>query len=592
MSSSSSFARRSGAPSPRSLASSLPLISAAMAIFVGCGGQPPALPAAPWSSPAHAAAAPLSSLPSTDPPPTDPDGWFAVGSADPPVHSTVSGRSAALALDAQGQPWIAVTGHDGALRVGHLVGGQLELVPGLSPSMPVALGLRGAEPILATADQPNLTRVAERRDNAYRLRTVRSLCRQGQSMFLPPGLAVDQAGDLWAGCIEITRGPPPPGPRYCMEFCEDPIIAARLRLGRLVGQGWEELPSQPMPLKTGYITLTLDAGGEIDVHLGSEAQPSFHVDRRRRVTIVPSSGTASRGTLGVPDALRGQHRLGVIGADTGFAVVIAEGSEPWHPLFGAWSTGISGGGKAALAPAIALDRSGYPVVAWTNGAGTMSLRRWDGRAFQALPEIAGAGPHGLAVDAKDTIYLGAWSHEASGYHWQMHRVHDGAAEAAPLLASDPSEWTEIMANRTRLEVSAAPHVSFPQKPNTFAAPARVGFALDQERWKAEAVPPSLLPGPTMPWGTDPRGAVFAENSALAIGPGGRPLVVWGEGARIHVSSWDGSGWRPVSDASLPEVTMLGAPAITASAERVCIAWSNQSVVPAIFVRCHKASALQ
>ncbi len=313
-----------------------------------------------------------------------------------------------------------------------------------------------------------------------------------------------------------------------------------------------------MPLKSGYITLTLDAGGEIDVHRGSEAHPSFHVDRRKRVTIVPS-GTGPQSTLGVPDALRGQRRLGAIGADTGFG----RGHRRRKRALASARWGLVHrdlrSGKAALAPAIALDRNGYPVVAWTDGAGTMSLRRWDGHAFQALPEIAGAGPHGLAVDAKDTIYLGAWIREAIGYHWQMHRVHDGAAEAAPLLTADRSEWTEIMVNRTRLEVSAAPHVSFPQKPNAFAAPARVGFVLDQERWKAEAVPPSLLPGPTMPWGTDPRGAVFAENSALALGPGGRPLVVWGEGARIHVSSWDGSGWKPVSDTSLPEVTTLGAP---------------------------------
>ncbi len=56
--------------------------------------------------------------------------------------------------------------------------------------------------------------------------------------------------------------------------------------------------------------------------------------------------------------------------------------------------------QAAGAPAIEVDATGKPVVAWIEG-GAVQVRRWDGAAWQALAAVDSKGAEGVPVLARD-----------------------------------------------------------------------------------------------------------------------------------------------------------------------------------------------
>ena len=544
----------------------------------------------------------------------DPEGWFALDAAPPPARSALVGSDVALALGDGGEPWVALV-DEVSVRVGRATEDPrtFERVPGLDSVGPVVLGVRGREPVVAAMD-PALV-FAEHQD-AWRVRQLSWLCKPiqlaqgGQSS---PGMTIDHAGDLWQACVEAIRGPyrpPPPGPQI-PELIHDPypVVGARLRVARLSGSRWAELPPRPIPARTRAVSLAVTAGGDIDVTLDQQPTPELRIDAKKRafLPLPPKpAGSSAQPAPAPPPAdrpvQRGTRRFGRLHTGGCFqrtcvmTLGIADGDEPWRPLRDAWSTGVSGDGQQATAPAIALDRCSAPVVAWNDGAKNMQLRRWDGQSFRALPAVPGDGPHGLAIDAKGDVLVGAWQPAPAGEAWQLTRLHDDTAEPLPLL-TQAVDFVRSIRERTRITLDADIRVTYPR---SLGEPP-VGFVLrkDKGEWSSDAPAAPLLPaGTPLPYPNQivpPDFATpdriyptrFAAHSALTLDGAGRPLIAWADDRQLHVTAWDGEKWQPVDEATLPEAIALGAPAIAATRERTCIAWASPGLTASVFVRCHR-----
>ncbi len=528
--------------------------------------------------------------------------------------SAVSGGEVALALDAVGTPWLAAVNADRSIRVGQLVNGALQFtaVPGVKAGQQLAFGLRGATPIVAVSDTSLL--IAEQGES-WQTRAAPWLCKpilleRGGSAI--PTVAIDHQGEVWQACVDATFGPyrAPTGPQMDIFMNHvAPVVAARLRLGRLVGKRWVELPAKSVPTSSRTAILVMTAAGEIDVHFDWQPQASFRIDPVRRVFVPTAKVQTAVGAapVALPDARlvqRGQRRFGVVGKGSCFAqscfmtLGIADGDEPWRPLTGAWSFGLNGPGVAASRPALALDRCGNPVVAWNEGAKNMVLQRWDGQAFRRLATVPGDGPHGLAVDAQDDVWIGAWGRVNRNAMWQLTRVHEGTQHSLPPLTPSGSEWIFPVQERTRLTVNDGIRMSFPRS----AGAPREGFVLTEEQWRPDRTTELLLPTTTLPYANQIVAPDFwtpdrvyatrsAALSALAFDAAKRPLIAWADELRLHVSLWNGAAWQPISDESLPPTMISDAPALSASHDRVCIAWSSAGATDSVFVRCHRLPPL-
>jgi hypothetical protein len=427
-----------------------------------------------------------------------------------------------------------------------------------------------------------------------------------------PGVAIDHEGQIWHACVEGIRAPDreqPRGPQPSVGFGDAPrIVAARLHIGRLSAHGWVELPPRRVAATARSATLVVTATGGLDVHLDWAPQPAFHIEPRPgtspQVMAVAPPPQAPPSVASSPFSLlarRGDRRVGVMGSSTCFrqscalAIGVSDHDESWRPLVGSWSPGLAGLDQAALAPAIALSRCSAPIVAWNDGGHQMILKRWDGRAFQPLATVSGDGPHGLAVDEKGDVYVGAWGQKEQRAAFQLTRVHGDTVQSLPLLTPPANEWIQPVRERTRVAAEPTLRLTFPRD----AAAPRDGFRLDRGQWVADSPDWSRLAAPTLPYPNELQppdfwtpGRVYATRaaaySALAFLRDGSPVIAWADEQRLHVARWSEGRWQPVDDDSLPAAIVTGPPALAADQGRLCLAWSSPGTTPAVFVRCHRA----
>jgi hypothetical protein len=556
--------------------------------------------------------------------PVDPDGWFPVGAASPSTSSAVVAFAVRLAIDEQHTPWLAVTS-DLGVRVGP-AGAPLGPVPGVQGV--VAFGTRGQEPVLAVTNGSKLERM-ERVGTVWNRRVLPSLCApislgwgEGSTT---AAYTFDRKGDLWQACIEGIRGPfvaRPSGPSIPEVIWDDhPVVGTRLHVARAEGARWVELAPRSTPKDVRYASLSTDASGLLQLRVEAQpivaaSLPTFLVDPAKRA-FAPASGATGvsaeelTGTRVRRDALT----VAALRTDGCFEEKAAWGGCVWtlgqsenggplRPLSGEWGDGLHGVDGPTLV-ALALDAAGAPIVAFDD-QGHTELRRWDGKAFVALPPTSGRAPHGLAVAAEGDVLVGAWDtvKEPAPSIFRRNRYvlsrirNDAVTVLDPLVLPRASEWARMMPERTRLDATDGVHMSTVNAA-VQAGLSRATFVLRDGRFEPEpdhatmpatlpfsvaVVPPRFLgPGDAFPT----RAAAFSRYTTDASG---RPTIAWAENDRIHVAFESHGEWTRLDDELLPETHAVAAPAVAASRDRVCVAWVAAGAPPSIFVRCHRASA--
>lgn len=568
------------------------LVGLSLLAWPGCEPPPTAL-----IEPPKVPSPPVASSP-VRPAVIEPTGWFALGDPGDPPSATVVTSRLALAIDARGGPWFAEIDRRGSLRVGHVSGERVEIerLPGFHTDAVTGLGLgfQGEDTVLtgaeaAIAGRPAVAQIARRSpQGAWVIRDVHGPCTDALVETSPPSAAIDRAGHIVHACIQVRRPKRDAIDRTGMPSPPPPPHAAQLRVGHFVGETWHDLVSRAVPTSSQGATVHVDGAGEIDVIWDPGAASSLHIDGELRVSSRrisrPVAGPPRSGATG-PEwpafiASRGERRLGAfyestldMGSARGILAISDQGG-PWRPLVGVFPPGVSAGERPALAPALALDRNEDPVVAWNEGGYRMAIRRWDGHAWVALPDVNGEGPHGLAVDPRGDVYIGSWSPRSPAPEkWTMHRIHDGAAEvASELRYQTPLYESWVLDRETRLRVDDRIHLAF------FMRELRLHqLVLDERRatWDSD-------PGPTIDLPKEIR-----PLSSLAYHPSGRLFMAWADEERVHVASWDGARWAPFDD-TLPSAAVRGRPTLAVCAHRVCVAWANESWLTTVFVRCHAA----
>lgn len=551
-----------------------------------------------------------------------PDGWFPIGVPSPRGGSAVVGFDVRLAIDAKLTPWVA-RASDLVVRVGK-ANEEGEIVPGVRDLG--AFGTRGEEPVLVGYDGVKVV-VVERANGSWQSRKLPLLCEpfslgwaRGGSA---PALTLDRSGDVWQACIEGIRGPykpRPEGPSFPeMEWDEHPVVATRLHVARAEGTRWRELPTKALPGVPSMLSVVADATGLLQIRVGSDEivaskPPSFVVDPSKR-TFAPVQGVADVGD----DEIRGRRvrrealSVFVHRADACFEDRAAWGScvrvlgqsssnGDVRPLVGeAWTEGLVG--RAPMhTVALALDEAGAPVVAFDEGDHT-AVRRWDGAAFRALPDVGGSAPQGLAVAPDGDVLVGAWDMLKDAppsifarNRYTLRRVHGGSvSELPPLVLPRASEWASLVPERTRLRLREGVHLSTVSH-EVQARASRLTFVLGDQGFVPE--PDKEVMPTTVPYSVavvPPRfltpGARFATReaafSSFTYDAQDRPVIAWAEPTSLHVAVSAQGKWARLDDDRLPPTFALAAPAVAASRDRVCVAWIASGMTPSIFVRCHR-----
>lgn len=558
--------------------------------------------------------------------PPDPDGWFALGDPLlPTATDDMAAQSIKLGFDESGRPFAALSVPGMGLIAATATDAGLRIAPlGIADPLDMAVGADARGALIAVVLSSGKTVILHRDGEKWLPREVGLFCRGSNwnpefgLMTEWPAVTIDGAGRVFQACIQRTYA----AERVRIMPSLPPLRSVRLRLGRLDGNRWVEtalaLPQEfartPVLLttnKSGEPVAWLSSGtenGEVAVPRGDGRD---HGAAPRLVRTPGSDGVLAVAGAGwfrfkrsceaepahcvlegaeplelpaIPHALAHRSGTWIAAVLAPFRLVIGDGKS-WRPLYGPAAPGISAAGSRASSPAIALTRCGQPVVLWREGTEQMKGRAWNGSMWSALPPVVGAGPHGLVVGPSGDALVGSWT-LGERPSLSVRRIGSGAAAAElPPLLLPVDEWRTIDVERTRLTLDDALHAAFPIHDHALAAPHRIGFRFDQQKWQSEPVPASLVAAPAMPWGDRPE---IAKRSALAIDDKGRQIVVWADGSELAVARWEGPAWRPLPRIAAGGVS--GVPAIAASSGRVCLAWAGpQGLGTEIFVRCHRGA---
>ncbi|HPH70309.1 MAG TPA: hypothetical protein PLF40_31375, partial [Kofleriaceae bacterium] len=432
-----------------------------------------------------------SALPVTNPL-NDPDGWFALGDAAPPSSSAVRALAAALELDAQGNPWVAIVQSDFTLALGHVEAGALRFEPVAgwqSNGLWFGLGHRGNDVLVANTGQ-----LARLHDGAWTVTNIVSDCTSAKWETVSTATGIDRGGRIYQSCVQVIWPKAPPPQEPYMPSPPPAPIAARLVVGAYEPDksGWQRLTVKTLPANTKMaLTSWVNAAGEVEFG-GAEIRIDSASRMHKRIAVIAPAESSPQPWLVVRRAGR---RLGIFhGAAlatptlSGEGVVaVADGDGPWQPLVGAWPAGVSGK-EVALSPAIAIGPDEQPAVAWSTGS-NIALRRWDGKAWQALPDIPGRGPLGLAVDQAHALWVGddvqGRPSHTDREGWGLRRVTDAGVEVYPPLVFSRDTPINQMHNSTRprLRVTEAgrPAVAFEWQYNTL----RMMYEPGTKTWVAD-----------------------------------------------------------------------------------------------------------
>ncbi len=215
---------------------------------------------------------------------------------------------------------------------------------------------------------------------------------------------------------------------------------------------------------------------------------------------------------------------------------------------------IAGGGQHPTGPTdrtpLALDPAGHPVVAWrdrSNGNWEIHLRRWNGLEWEELAGSATGG--GVSATAGISILpamaldpsgrpIVAWMDNASGNHEIYLKRFDGRS------------WVELAGSATGGGVSAMPgHSTNPAVAVDAAGRPIVAWQehaarksdIYLRRWTGAAW--VEMAGSGSPGGIS-RTPSDAGQPEIAIDPGGNPVVAWGvtighPNEEVYVRRWTG-----------------------------------------------------
>ncbi len=336
--------------------------------------------------------------------------------------------------------------------------------------------------------------------------------------------------------------------------------------GVVVAEGLA-LPGRDLHLGVDRVRLHYWAGEELLASrvVETRAPPGDRPDLFRTQTGAPALAWA-----GDPEILDSVFTRAWDGEDWG----------PMEPLLEAGG-GVSDSKTDSDRPLLSRDPQGGLLVLWVERdperGESLWLRRWEGSAWsppEALSPwlIEGDCPEGppatiraaaVRYDRRGEPLVNLRARPACGQEasWQLSRAREGwTASPAPYPPEDP----EILIDDLDLD---GEHYLRVRRPST-----------------DESYPPLMVR------------PVFGEHAAAA-GPDGAPIVSWVGGTtgslEIYAVRWDGEAWAELSgSATAGGISNSEAPsrhpAVLASEDGVCVAWSESGPGPRqIVLRCHR-----
>jgi len=217
--------------------------------------------------------------------------------------------------------------------------------------------------------------------------------------------------------------------------------------------------------------------------------------------------------------------------------------------------GISQTSGASRRPALRLDGSGDPIVAWhdeTTGNADIYVKRYNGSAWVewspgsasggGISQSAGysQGP-ALALDAQGNPFV-AWADgsSASGDIYVKHGQTDGWAEVGAGSASAGGiSQSAGYSGRCQLALDVADHPVVVWEDDTAGNTEIYIKRFDGASWVELGAGSASGGGISQTTG-------FSMNPALALEPSGNPVVVWSDqsagSSAIYLKRFDGSSW--------------------------------------------------
>jgi len=209
-------------------------------------------------------------------------------------------------------------------------------------------------------------------------------------------------------------------------------------------------------------------------------------------------------------------------------------------------TGVSGTSDAQ-GVALALDPAGHPVLAWatdTPGNASIYLKKWNGSAWTELGGSATGSGVGISGFSGMTLYSPALAVDASGnpaVAW-----FTSSALGLHFRRWTGSAWQELGGSATGTGLSPATFSSLPclaLDSNGHPVVAWVGEGLFLKRWNGSAW--VELGGSAT--GTGISASAILWEPQLVIDSFGHPIVCWvgrtpAGSTEIYVKRWDGAQW--------------------------------------------------
>lgn len=219
---------------------------------------------------------------------------------------------------------------------------------------------------------------------------------------------------------------------------------------------------------------------------------------------------------------------------------VAAGAGSWQTL----GSALGGGANNASQPALVIDRSGNPLVAWTEGDGlrqNIYLARYNVATseFEAVGDsqlplnfginTRARGPS-LALDANGLPAL-AWIEDDR----PVFKRFDGTSWVTPAAGAGPAVANAINQIHLAFDRDGAPLLAW----LNFVGTGSVSVA------RADAAAWTLLGAPLA--GSEPASQPVLRDLGLSVGVGGLPIVAWVQGGSdgwaAYARQWDGMAWQ-------------------------------------------------
>jgi type IV secretory pathway protease TraF len=273
----------------------------------------------------------------------------------------------------------------------------------------------------------------------------------------------------------------------------------------------------------------------------------------------------------------------------------------WEELGGS----ATGGGVSkspsnhSYRPSLVVDKSGNPVVAWAEKIDTgyheIYLKRWNGNSWEEIGGSASGGgvsntPYAmslapsLAVDSSGNPVV-AWAEYFSGWQIYLRRwnaigggwVEVGGSASGPGLSDSEGSCS---VPSLALDAAGTPFVAWQE------SRGEGNIQISLKRWDPGTQSWVGLGGSELPGGVN-QSPASGIHPSLVVDPSGRPLVAWEEMmalgvSEIYVKRWTGTAWVEFGGSATgggvsesPEYCLMPSLAVDASG-RPFVAWEDQA----------------